>query len=51
MGAPVLSRAAVSAVACGLLSYDVGGIRWWRCLLSRVGLAEPGEPDEYGPDE
>ena len=35
----------------GLLSYDVGGIRWWRCLLSRVGLAEPGEPDEYGPDE
>ena len=35
----------------GLLSYDVGGIRWRRCLLSRVGLAEPGEPDEYGPDE
>ena len=33
----------------GLLSYDVGGIRRWRCLLSRVGLAEPGEPDEYGP--
>ena len=41
-----------SRLRCGcLLSDHLRRVGWWRCLLGGIGLAEPSEPHEDGPDE